>query len=383
MKVGINGMGRLGQTVLRAAMGAVQRAADDPRRDNRLDIVHLNDFRGNTATLAQRLKSDSIHGAWSADVEAIDNSQLRIGDRLLRFTSNAAPADIPWHELGVELVIECSGKFLAAGAVQGHLYRGVKRVIVAAGIDACGVVNLMMGINEQCYDPARHAVVAAGCSVTNCLAPIIKVVHEAIGIRHGQIITIHDPTHASLGMATQDGEHAPARSVLSSLRGATNDSGAGHLAASGNTVAVPDADLRLSPAAARGQAQVANDNETSIALVYPELRGKISGRAVQVPVLHAALTDCTFELRRVSSAEEVNVLFAQAARSALPGILDYQPGSRPGGEYARDTRSCIIDGPATLVTDGTLLKVFAWHGNEMGYACRLVDLATHMRGVGI
>lgn len=382
MKVGINGMGRLGQTVLRAAMGAAQRAADDPRRDNRLDIVHLNDFRGNTATMAQRLMSDS-HGAWPY-VEAIDNSHIRIGEGLLRFTSNAAPADIPWHELGVELVIECSGKFLAAGAAQGRLFHGVKRVIVAAGINACGVVNLMMGVNEQCYDPARHAVVAAGCSATNCLAPVFKVVHEAIGIRHGQIVTIHDPIHARLGTAAQDGEHAPVRSVLSSLRGASNDSGADHLAASGSTVTMPDADLCLPPAVARGQAQIANNNETSIALIYPELRGKISGRAVQVPVLHAALTDCTFELRRVSSAEEVNVLFAQAARSALQGILDYHSGPQPGAEYARDdTRSCIIDGSATLVTDGTLLKVLAWHGSEMGYACRLVDLATHMRGVGI
>lgn len=375
-------MGRLGQTVLRAAMGAVQRATDDPRRDNRLDIVHLNDFRGNTVTMAQRLEADS-DGAWPGDVEAVDNSHIRIGERLLRFTSNAAPADIPWHELGVELVIECSGKFLAAGAARGHLCGGVKRVIVASGIDACGVINLVMGINEQYYDPARHAVVAAACSATNSLAPIIKVVQEAIGIRHGQVITIHDPAHTSLGRPAQDIDHAPVRSVLSSLRGETSDSGADHAAANGGAVCVPDIDLGLSPGAARRHSPVTNDNETFLALVYPELRGKISGRAVQVPVLHAALADCTFELRRASSAEEVNILFAQAARSALSGILDYQSSSRSGAEYARDTHSCIIDGPSTLVTDGTMLKLFAWHGNEIGYACRLVDLASHMRGVGI
>ncbi len=301
---------------------------------------------------------------------------------MLRFTSNAAPSDIAWHELGVDLVLECTGKFTAPGAIQGHLLGAVRRVIVAAPIDVVGVPIIVMGINEQTYDPQRHVIVATASGATNCLAPILKVMHEAIGERHGQITTLHNTTHAGLGMSASGRIRRPAGSMILSLTATADDDAAQRTGNAGRMLA---AENNADPAAAKvpGCAPMAADNEISIGLIYPELRGKISGRAVEVPMLNAALTDCTFELRRSSSAEEVNILFAQAARTTLVGILGYEAQQRASVAYACDTRSCIVDGTATLVNDGTMLKVFAWHDNELGYACRLVDLACHMRSGGI
>ena len=347
MRVGINGMGRIGRLALRAAMGAAERQADDPRADNRLEVVHLNEIKGGAAATAHLLAFDSVQGRWRADIRADGEDAVRIDGRRLSFSTHSNPADIPWGELGVDVVLECTGKILSPEALQGHLDRGAKRVIVAAPVKTGGVLNIVVGINHELYDPARDRIVTAASCTTNCLAPVVKVVHENLGIRHGQITTIHDPTNTNLVV---DAPHKDLRRARSSL-------------------------LSLAP--------TTTGSATAIALIYPELKGKLNGHAVRAPVLNASLTDCVFELQRATTVEEVNALFKAAAEGPLAGILGYEERPLVSVDYARDTRSAIVDALSTMVTDGTLLKVYAWYDNEMGYACRMVDLACHMESVGI
>ena len=347
MRVGINGMGRIGRLALRAAMGAAERQASDPRADNRLEVVHLNEIKGGAAATAHLLAFDSVQGRWRADIRADGEDAVRIDGRRLSFSTHSNPADIPWGELGVDVVLECTGKILSPEALQGHLDRGAKRVIVAAPVKTGGVLNIVVGINHELYDPARDRIVTAASCTTNCLAPVVKVVHENLGIRHGQITTIHDPTNTNLVV---DAPHKDLRRARSSL-------------------------LSLAP--------TTTGSATAIALIYPELKGKLNGHAVRAPVLNASLTDCVFELQRATTAEEVNALFKAASEGPLAGILGYEERPLVSVDYARDTRSSIIDALSTMVTDGTLLKVYAWYDNEMGYACRMVDLACHMQQQGI
>ena len=347
MKVGINGLGRIGRLALRAAMGAAERQSDDPRAGNRLEVVHLNEIKGGALATAHLLEFDSVQGRWRADIQAESEQQIRINDRSLSFSSYPTAAEIPWGDLGVEVVLECTGKFLTPETLQGHLERGAKRVIVAAPVKVGHVLNIVVGVNEHLYDPAQHPIVTAASCTTNCLAPVVKVIHESIGIRHGQITTIHDPTNTNL------------------------------------MVDAPHKDLRRARSAMLSLAPTTTGSATAIALIYPELKGKLNGHAVRAPVLNASLTDCVFELQRETTAQEVNALFAQAAQGALAGILGYETRPLVSADYARDTRSSIVDALSTMVTAGTMLKVYAWYDNEMGYACRMVDLACHMQRQGI
>jgi glyceraldehyde 3-phosphate dehydrogenase len=347
MKVGINGMGRIGRLALRAAMGAAARPADDPRGGNRLEVAHLNELKGGAAATAHLLQFDSVQGRWRANIAADGDTAIHIDGRRLGFSSHATAAEIPWGDLGVDVVLECTGKFITPETLQGHLNRGAKRVIVAAPVKTGGVLNVVVGVNHELYDPALHAIVTAASCTTNCLAPVVKVVHEHIGIRHGQITTLHDPTNTNL------------------------------------VVDAPHKDLRRARSAMLSLAPTTTGSATAIALIYPELKGKLNGHAVRAPVLNASLTDCVFELKRPTSAEEVNRLFAQAAAGPLAGILGYEERPLVSADYAGDTRSAIVDALCTLVTDGTLLKVYAWYDNEMAYACRMVDLACHMNAQGL
>jgi glyceraldehyde 3-phosphate dehydrogenase len=347
VRVGINGMGRIGRLALRAALGAACRPAEDPRAGNRLQVVHLNELKGGAGAAAHLLEFDSVQGRWRADIAAQGDSALRIAGQRLGFTSHATSAEIPWGDLGVDLVLECTGKFLTPETLQGHLDRGARRVIVAAPVKVGGVLNIVVGVNEDRYEPARHRIVTAASCTTNCLAPVVKVVHEALGIRHGQITTIHDPTNTN------------------------------------QVVDAPHKDLRRARSAMLSLAPTTTGSATAIALIYPELAGKLDGHAVRAPVLNASLTDCVFELKRETSSAEVNALFAQAARGPLAGILGYEERPLVSADYARDTRSAVVDALSTLVTDGTLLKVYAWYDNEMGYACRMVDLACHLHARGL
>lgn len=346
MRVGINGMGRIGRLALRAAFGAAERPADDPRAGNRLEVVHLNEIKGGAAATAHLLAFDSVQGRWREAIAAEGEHTVETGPHRLGFSSHASPAEIPWGDLGVDLVLECSGKFLTPETLQGHLDRGARRVVVAAPVKVGGVLNIVVGVNHDRYDPARDRIVTAASCTTNCLAPVVKVVHESLGIRHGQITTIHDPTNTNLVVDAAHKDLRRARSALLSLAPTTTGSA------------------------------------TAIALIYPELKGKLDGHAVRAPVLNASLTDCVFELQRATSADEVNALFEAAAAGPLAGILGLERRPLVSADYARDTRSSIVDAPSTLVTDGTLLKVYAWYDNEMGYACRMVDLACHMRQLG-
>ncbi len=347
MRVGINGMGRIGRLALRAAMGAAERPSDDPRAANRLEVVHLNELKGGAAATAHLLTFDSVQGRWRTDIAAECETAIRIAGRQLAFSSQPSAGEIPWGDLGVDLVLECTGKFLTPETLQGHLDRGAKRVIVAAPVKVGDVLNIVVGINHQLYDPARDRIVTAASCTTNCLAPVVKVVHEAIGIRHGQITTIHDPTNTNL------------------------------------MVDAPHKDLRRARSAMLSLAPTTTGSATAIALIYPELKGKLNGHAVRAPVLNASLTDCVFELKRETTAEEVNSLFAKASKGPLAGILGYEERPLVSADYARDTRSAIIDALSTLVTAGTMLKVYAWYDNEMAYACRMVDLACHMQAQGL
>ncbi|MFN4120214.1 ArsJ-associated glyceraldehyde-3-phosphate dehydrogenase [Acidovorax sp.] len=348
MKVGINGMGRIGRLALRAAMGAAERPYDDPRATNRLDVVHVNEIKGGAAATSHLLAFDTVQGPWRAPIAAEDDATLSVQGQRMTFSSHATPAEIPWGDLGVDVVLECTGKFLSPETLQGHLDRGAKRVIVAAPVKTGDVLNIVVGVNHERYDPARNRIVTAASCTTNCLAPVVKVIHENLGIRHGQITTIHNPTNTNL------------------------------------VVDAPHKDLRRARSAMMSLAPTTTGSATAIALIYPELKGKLNGHAVRAPVLNASLTDCVFELNQPATAEAVNALFAAAAaQGPLAGILGYDERPLVSADYARDTRSSIVDALSTMVTDGTLLKVYAWYDNEMGYACRMVDLACHMQSAGI
>jgi glyceraldehyde 3-phosphate dehydrogenase len=346
MRLGINGMGRIGRLALRAAMGGALRPADDPRRDNRLEVVHVNEVKGGVGATAHLLEFDSVQGRWRHPI-AVQNGDIVIGGARVSFSTHADPGAVPWGDLGVDVVLECTGKFLTQEALQGHLNRGAKRVIVAAPVKEPEVLNVVVGVNEHLYDPTRHPIVTAASCTTNCLAPVVKVVHEAIGIRHGQITTIHDPTNTNVVTDAPHKDLRRARSAMLSLQPTTTGSA------------------------------------TAIALIYPELKGKLNGHAVRAPVLNASLTDCVFEMSRPVTSEEVNALFAAAAAGPLAGVLGYETRPLVSADFAGDTRSSVVDALSTLVTDGTMLKVYAWYDNEIAYSCRMIDLACHMRGVGV
>ena len=223
--------------------------------------------------------------------------------------------------------------------LDGYFTRGVKKVIVAAPVKDGGALNIVVGVNDHLYEPTRQRLLTAASCTTNCLAPVVKVLHEAIGIRHGQITTIHDPTNTNVMV---DAPHKDLRRARSAM-------------------------LSLSP--------TTTGSATAIALIYPELKGKLNGHAVRAPVLNASLTDCVFEMARPVTEGEVNELFRRAAAGPLAGILGFESRPLVSADYANDTRSAIVDGPSTMVTDETLLKIYAWYDNEAGYACRMVDLA--------
>ena len=341
MGVGINGMGRIGRLALRAALGAMDRPDDDPRAGNRLDVVHVNEVKGGAAVAAHLLEFDSLHGRWRQNFAAEDDRAIVIGNRRIGFSAAGLPGEVPWGDLGCDIVLECTGKFLKPDQLQGYFDRGVRRVIVAAPVKDPAALNVVVGVNDDRYDPAEHRLLTAASCTTNCLAPVVKVVHEAIGIRHGQITTIHDPTNTNVVVDAPHKDLRRARSAMLSLQPTTTGSA------------------------------------TAIALIYPELKGRLNGHAVRVPVLNASLTDCVFELERPTSADEVNELFRKAAAGPLAGILGFEARPLVSADYNNDTRSAIVDGPSTMVTDGTLLKIYAWYDNEVGYACRMVDLGQH------
>lgn len=347
MKVGINGMGRIGRLALRAALGGIRRPESDPRAGNRLEVVHINELKGGIAATAHLIEFDSIHGRWHEPIGVEGDKFIAIGKARIGFSEHASPGEIAWGDLGCDVVLECTGKFLKPDQLQAYFDQGVKRVIVAAPVKDEAALNIVVGVNDHLYDPARHRLLTAASCTTNCLAPVVKVIHESIGIRHGQITTIHNPTNTNV------------------------------------VVDAPHKDLRRARSAMLSMQPTTTGSATAISLIYPELKGKLNGHAVRIPVLNASLTDCVFELKRATTVEEVNRLFKSASESVLAGILGLETRPLVSTDYNNDPRSSIVDALSTMVTDETLLKVYAWYDNEVGYACRMVDLANIVQRAGV
>ncbi|GAB6387567.1 ArsJ-associated glyceraldehyde-3-phosphate dehydrogenase [Stutzerimonas marianensis] len=331
LKVGINGFGRIGRLVLRAAW-------DWPE----IEFVQINDPAGDAATHAHLLNFDSVHGRWQHEA-GHDGDQLVIAGQRITVTANKAIVDTDWS--GCDLVIEASGKMKTVAVLQAYLDQGVKRVVVSAPVKEPGALNIVMGVNDQRFDPAQHRIVTAASCTTNCLAPVVKVIHENLGIRHGSITTIHDLTNT--------------QSILDQ----------------------PHKDLRRARASGMSLIPTTTGSATAIAEIFPALRGKLNGHAVRVPLANASLTDCVFELERATTVEEVNGLLRSAAEQGpLRGILGYEERPLVSIDYRTDPRSSIIDALSTMVVNGTQLKLYAWYDNEWGYANRTAELA---RKVGL
>ena len=325
IKVGINGFGRIGRLALRAAW-------DWPQ----LQFVRINDPAGDAASHAHLLNFDSVHGRWQHEAGS-DGDCVVVGGQRIQVTANKAIADTGWSDC--DLVLEASGKMKTAEVLQAYLDQGVKRVVVCAPVKQAGALNVVMGVNQQLFDPARHRIVTAASCTTNCLAPVVKVIHEALGIRHGSITTIHYLTNT--------------QSILDQ----------------------PHKDLRRARASGMSLIPTTTGSATAIAEIFPELRGKLNGHAVRVPLANASLTDCVFEVERATTAEEVNALLKAAAEGPLKGILGYEERPLVSIDYRSDPRSSIVDALSTLVVAGTQVKIYAWYDNEWGYANRAVELA--------
>ena len=329
-RVAINGFGRVGRLALRAGW---------ERSD--LDFVHVNELRGGAATAAHLLTFDSVHGRWERGIAGAGD-QLTIDGRNLTFTEADEPGVVPWEHSGVDVVLECTGRFRTMEGLLPYFERGVRKVIVAAPVKDPAALNVVVGVNSDRYEPDRHDVLTAASCTTNCLAPVVKVLHEALGIERGSITTLHDVTNTQ------------------------------------TIVDAPHKDLRRARAAGMSLIPTSTGSASAIGLIFPELEGKLDGIAVRVPLLNASLTDAVFEVARPTAVEEVNRLFKAAADGPLAGILGYEERPLVSVDFKDDPRSGIIDAPSTRVTDGTQVKVLAWYDNEWGYANRMVELAAQV-----
>ncbi|MBY6003375.1 ArsJ-associated glyceraldehyde-3-phosphate dehydrogenase [Salipiger bermudensis] len=320
----LNGLGRMGKLALR------------PLLEKGAKIAWINDAVGDPEMHAHLLEFDTVHGRWEAEFSH-DADSLSIDGTRLPVHCERRLEDLPLA--GVDVVIDCTGVFKTEAKLAPYFDAGVKKVVVSAPVKDGPSANIVFGVNNDAYDPAQHSIVTAASCTTNCLAPVVKVVHEALGIKHGMITTIHDVTNTQTIVDRPAKDLRRARSALNSLIPTTTGSA------------------------------------TAITLIYPELTGKLNGHAVRVPLLNASLTDCVFELERETTAEEVNALFEAAANGPLKGILGYETRPLVSCDYVNDPRSSIVDAQSTTVVNGTQLKVYAWYDNEWGYANRLADVA--------
>jgi glyceraldehyde 3-phosphate dehydrogenase len=327
--VAINGFGRVGRAAFRAAYEA----------DSSLEFVAINDV-ADSQTLAHLLAHDSVYGEFPAPISGVGGA-LSIDETEIPFFGETDPAKLPWGELGVDVVLECTGRFKTREAASKHLVAGARKVIVSAPAKDADV-TVVLGVNFDAYDPERHAVVSNASCTTNCLAPVAKVLHETVGIRHGLMTTIHAYT------------------------------GDQHL------VDMPHKDLRRARAAALNLVPTTTGAAKAIGLVIPELAGKLHGFAVRVPIPTGSIVDLTIETKRETSVEEINALFRERAQSELDGILRYSEAPLVSTDIVKSPFSAIFDAPLTAVIDGTQVKVIAWYDNEWGYSTRLVELAERL-----
>lgn len=324
INVGINGLGRIGRLALRILA---------ERSD--LTVVRVNDPAADAATFAHLLEFDSVHGRWAADVIA-DADGLIINGKHITHTQNKVLEDTPWGDCDV--VLDATGKFKKVETLQPYLQQGVKRVVVSAPVKEAGALNVVMGVNDQLFDATKHRIVTAASCTTNCLAPVVKVLQQQIGIVHGAITTIHDLTNT--------------QTILDA----------------------PHKDLRRARACGMSLIPTTTGSATAIVEIFPELKGKIDGHAVRVPLANASLTDCVFEVSRPTTVAEVNGWLQAAAEGELKGILGFEQRPLVSIDYKTDPRSSIVDGLSTMVVNGTQVKIYAWYDNEWGYANRAVEL---------
>ncbi len=324
IKVGVNGFGRMGRLTLRAGWGM-----------KGVRFIQVNDPAGDAQTLAHLLNYDSVHGKWQHAAGSEGDSIVVSGQRIV-CTRNEWIEDTDWS--ACDVVIEASGKFKQKALLNNYLKQGVKRVVVTAPVKEEGVLDIVMGVNHGLYRAAQHPIVSAASCTTNCLAPVVKVIHENLGIKHGSMTTIHDITN------TQTILDAPHR------------------------------DLRRARACGMSLIPTTTGSATAITHIFPELKGKLNGHAIRVPLANASLTDCVFEVNRKTTADEVNALLATAARTSLKGILGYEEKPLVSIDYRTDPRSSVVDALSTMVINDTQVKLYLWYDNEWGYANRTAEL---------
>lgn len=332
-RIALNGLGRIGKLALR---DLIDTGAGG-------EIVLINDPVGEPEQHALLMEFDSVHGRWTRDI-SFDAESLTLAGQRIALTAAKKIEDLPLAAMGIDLVIDCTGVFKTADKIAPYYAAGVKKVVVSAPVKDGGALNLVYGVNHHLYDAATHHLVTAASCTTNCLAPVVKVIHEGIGIRHGSITTIHDVTN------TQTIVDRPAK------------------------------DMRRARSALMNLIPTSTGSATAITLIYPELKGRLNGHAVRVPLLNASLTDCVFEVARETTVEEVNALFKASSEGTLRGILGYETRPLVSTDYVNDPRSSIIDAASTMVINGTQVKIYAWYDNEWGYSCRLADVVRMVAG---
>jgi glyceraldehyde 3-phosphate dehydrogenase len=327
-RIGINGFGRIGRLTLRAAWDWAE-----------FEWVVINDPKGGAECAAHLLTFDSVQGRWTQEALADGKGSIRIGERSIAFTEHAKPGEVDWAAHGVDIVLECSGKFRTAEQLAPYFDCGVKKVIVAAPVKDGEALNIVMGVNDHLYEPDRHQLLTNASCTTNCLAPIVKVIHKGLGIEHGAITTVHDATNTQ------------------------------------TIIDAPHKDLRRARAAGLSLIPTTTGSATAIGLIYPELQGKLNGHAIRVPLLTGSLTDCVFQVKRDTTVEEVNALLKSASETApLQGILGYETRPLVSIDFKGNPASATIDALSTMVVNRRMVKLYAWYDNEWGYSNRMAEL---------
>ena len=323
--IAINGFGRMGRLAFREAYDRGE-----------LNIVHINELHGDAECAAHLLEFDSVHGRWDRNISFTENSIIIDGQEIT-FSNAASPSECQWAGKNIDIVLECTGVHKSVASLQPYFENGAKKVVVSAPVKEEGALNIVYGINDELYDGSQNIITSASCT-TNCLAPVVKVINEKLGIKHGCMTTIHDITNTQ------------------------------------TIIDAPHKDLRRARACGESLIPTTTGSATAITVIYPELKGKLNGLAVRVPLLNGSLTDCVFELDRPTTKEEVNQLFKEASESYLKGILGYEEKPLVSVDYKDEKRSSVIDAPSTMVIDRTQVKILAWYDNEIGYINRMVDL---------
>jgi glyceraldehyde 3-phosphate dehydrogenase len=329
IRVAINGYGRMGRLALRAMFD---------RPELGLTVVHINEIAADAACMAHLTEFDSVHGRWSQAISADENS-ITINGQRIGYTMHKTIDQLDWRTIGVDLVIESTGKWRSFEQISAHLDQGAPRVVVAAPVKHPDVLNVVMGVNDHLFDAAKHAIVTAASCTTNCLAPVVKVLHEMLGIVRGTMTTMHDLTNTQVVVDKGDKDWRRARA----------------------------SSLSLSP--------TTTGSAKAIGEIFPELNGQLNGLAVRVPLLNASLTDFVFTPARATTVEEVNALL-KAGSDAMPDILGFETRPLVSMDFVNDARSSIVDAPSTMVIDEHMIKVLAWYDNEWGYANRMAELAS-------